>query len=140
MPMTEKYFFDTNIFIYSYSTTETDKSKICTDFLHEKLRNNLAVISTQVLKEFASIMISKFGKTPAEVINMILNLRSYEQVNVVANDIIEALELMSTHKFSFWDSLIITSAIKANCNYLVTEDMQHDQIIHDIKIINPFLS
>jgi predicted nucleic acid-binding protein len=42
-------------------------------------------------------------------------------------------------KYSYWDSLIIASALKNNCSICYSEDMQHGQLIEDrLKVINPF--
>ncbi len=37
-----------------------------------------------------------------------------------------------------YDSLIVASAINANCKILFSEDMQHTQVIDSLEIINPF--
>ena len=43
-------------------------------------------------------------------------------------------------KVSFWDSLIVASAIENQCSILYTEDMQNGQIIEDrLKIVNPIM-
>lgn len=43
------------------------------------------------------------------------------------------------YKYSYWDSLILASAIENNCSILYTEDMQYNQIIEkQLKLINPF--
>ena len=34
------------------------------------------------------------------------------------------------HKFSYWDSLIISSALENECEFLYTEDLQDGQIIN----------
>ena len=48
-------------------------------------------------------------------------------------------EIRKKYRISYWDSLIIASALQNNCTILYTEDMQHTQIIEDsFTIINPF--
>ena len=43
------------------------------------------------------------------------------------------------YSYSYWDSLIIASALESNCSILYTEDMQDGQIIEDrLRIMNPF--
>jgi len=43
------------------------------------------------------------------------------------------------YKYSYWDSLILASALENSCSILYSEDMQHGQVIEDsLKIINPF--
>jgi len=44
------------------------------------------------------------------------------------------------YQFSFYDSLIIASALEAGCITLYSEDMQHEQVIEKrLTIRNPFL-
>lgn len=40
-----------------------------------------------------------------------------------------ALDVQERYGFSFYDSLIIASALEAGCTHLLTEDMQHGQRI-----------
>jgi len=50
-----------------------------------------------------------------------------------------ALIIKERYQFSFYDSLIIASAIEADCDILYSEDMQHKQIIDEqLQILNPF--
>jgi hypothetical protein len=39
---------------------------------------------------------------------------------------------------SHWDGLIIAAAIHQNCETLLSEDLQHGQIIEGVRIVNPF--
>jgi len=48
-------------------------------------------------------------------------------------------DLRLKYKFSYWDSLIIASALESGCGILYTEDMQDGQVIEDrLRIVNPF--
>jgi predicted nucleic acid-binding protein len=40
--------------------------------------------------------------------------------------------------FSFWDALIVEAALAGGADCLLTEDMQHGQIIEGLRIENPF--
>jgi predicted nucleic acid-binding protein len=53
-------------------------------------------------------------------------------------DIENAILLHKNHKFSYWDSLIIATAINVGAEILYSEDLQHGRIINNLKIINPF--
>jgi predicted nucleic acid-binding protein len=41
-------------------------------------------------------------------------------------------------RFGFYDSLIVASALAAGCDMLLTEDLQHGQVIETLTISNPF--
>lgn len=50
-----------------------------------------------------------------------------------------ARALAEDHLLSFYDALIVASAIEAGCNILYSEDMQHGRTIGGLAIVNPFL-
>jgi predicted nucleic acid-binding protein len=50
---------------------------------------------------------------------------------------LSALKLSDAHRLSYWDSLVVASAVEAGCERLLSEDFQHEQKIGDLVIINP---
>ena len=51
-----------------------------------------------------------------------------------------AFILRQQQNISFWDSLIVASALENDCSFIYTEDLQHNQIIENkLKVINPFM-
>jgi len=47
--------------------------------------------------------------------------------------------LINRYDFSFFDALVVATALEAECNILYSEDRQHGQIIEGkLVIINPF--
>ena len=53
---------------------------------------------------------------------------------------LEALQFQSRYRLSWYDSLIVAAAIQAQCQILMTEDLQHGQKFADLRVENPFLS
>ena len=50
-----------------------------------------------------------------------------------------ANDLRSKHNFSYWDSLIVASALENACEVLYTEDLQDGHVIEGrLRIVNPF--
>ncbi len=50
-------------------------------------------------------------------------------------------DLRSRYPFSFWDGLIVASALSADAEVLYSEDMQNGLLIENsLKIVNPFNS
>jgi predicted nucleic acid-binding protein len=47
--------------------------------------------------------------------------------------------LSNRYGFSIWDGLIVAAAIEAKCSTLLTEDLQHGQVVDGLRIENPFL-
>lgn len=129
-------FIDSNILIYSYSSTEIGKK----DKVLLILENEEIAISTQVINEFIWIMSRKFNvdMESLKVINN--NLFEIFNVGMVSKATIDkAIDITKSYKYAYWDSLMLSSALESRCIAIYSEDMQHGQIIEGIRIINPFL-
>ena len=135
--MTERIFLDSNILIYSYSSTEL-KKRVAARAL---VSNNESFISTQVLQELCNILLKKFGYGYNEARNAIEeNCNNNLLFTNRRETVLQACEIASRYKFSFYDSLIVSAALQCECEILFTEDMQDGQVI-DGKLLlkNPFL-
>ncbi|MCH5434654.1 DNA-binding protein, partial [Leptospira interrogans serovar Canicola] len=55
-------------------------------------------------------------------------------------NILNAIEIRNRYKLSFYDSVLIGSAIEANCKTLLSEDLQDGLQIKGLQITNPFNS
>ena len=134
--MKDRFFLDSNILIYCYTSTEPDKQT------KAKAVANLpkVLISTQVLKEFVNTLSKKF-KLDWSIIQLTIDeLEGNFAVHInTASTIKKACLIAERYRFSFYDSLIIAAALESDCAILYSEDMQHEQIIDDtLTIINPF--
>ena len=134
--MPDRTFIDTNILIYFISNEKKKKLRA-----KEIIFSNQEVyISAQVISEFISVCLSKKLLSIAEITPLIDNFLSALRFSSVEESTIKkALQIKQDYNFSYWDSLVIASAIENNCSILYTEDMQDGQIICDsVTIINPF--
>ena len=52
-------------------------------------------------------------------------------------DILAAIDLHRLHGFSFWDALILRSAMQTGCRVLLSEDL-HAREVDAVRIVNPF--
>jgi predicted nucleic acid-binding protein len=51
----------------------------------------------------------------------------------------DALEIMDSTQYGFYDSLILASAVRGGCTILYSEDFQDGQMINGVKVVNPFI-
>ena len=134
--MPDRTFIDTNILIYFISNEKKKKLRA-----KEIIFSTQEVyISAQVVSEFISVCLSKKLLSIAEITPLINNFMSALRFSSIEESTIKkALQIKQDSNFSYWDSLVIASAIENNCSILYTEDMQDGQIICDsVTIINPF--
>jgi predicted nucleic acid-binding protein len=129
-------FFDTNILLYLLSSDE-DKANLA-----EELLSDGATISVQVLNEFAAVATRKLHMSIADVREALVSITAVCRVVPLTLDVHEqGLRIAEHYGFSIYDALIVSAALEAECNTLVTEDLQHGQLIGQrLTVINPFLN
>ena len=142
--MKDKIFIDTNIFVYAFLDTDDSihhtKHLKAVDFLKQFSTDNQVIISTQVLSEYYSALLKNKIKDEdiQESAKQLVN--SIRVVPLSKHTVIESYSIKNKYRYSYWDSLIVTSALQNNCSVLYSEDMQHHQKIENqLNIINPFL-
>ncbi len=136
----KRVFVDTNILVYAkLQTPETlDKHQRAMQFLGGL--SDLVIVSTQVLNEFSSVLL-KHKIDDAVVWEAVRAIAQNSVVTPLTWMTIErAWELRKRYQLAYWDSLIVSSALEAECEALFSEDLQHRQVIEStLHIINPFL-
>ena len=127
-------FLDTNVLLYLLSE-DTIKADVA-----EELVNQGGIISVQVLSEFTSVCARKLKMSYADIREILTTMRLVLDVRDLTPAIHEsALEIAERYGYSFYDSMILASAIHAGCRLLYTEDLQAGQRIKDhLLIVNPF--
>jgi predicted nucleic acid-binding protein len=139
--MSDKAFVDTNILIYAYDVDAGAKHATAADVLRRLWHDGYGVLSTQVLQEFYVNATAKIPKpiTPGEARAVISRYLAWPVEANTADAVISASEIQERHRLSFWDALIIVAAVKAGAVTLLSEDLNHGQVIEGVKIVNPFL-
>lgn len=139
--MRDKYFLDTNIIVYSFDERDKNKQNISRELIKKALKSKSGIISYQVIQEFLNVALSKFTNkisiddASRYIIDVLMPLcEVFSSIDFYER----SLEIHKKTGFSFYDSLIITAAVIGNCSVIYSEDMQHERIIEDLQIINPF--
>ena len=140
--MSDRYFLDTNIFVYSFDQSSAEKAKVATQLIREALTTQKGIVSYQVVQEFFNVALRLFSQRRkaancdeylSTVFRPLLGVHSSHSLYV------EALYLQAQSGLSWYDSLIVSSAIQAQCGLLYTEDLQHGQRFGTLQVRNPFL-
>ena len=99
------------------------------------------VVSVQVLNELHLNMVRKFKIDDAVVFSTLQeNVSAIASIeSLTAHTYTEAFHIREKYNVSYWDSLIVASALEAGCTKLYSEDMQDGLVVNGIlNIINPF--
>ena len=127
-------FFDTNILVYAQQA----------DGKADRARALFAVggkLSVQVLNEFTAVAWRKQRKDWREIAEAISDVLAVVDPPLALTLDLHtfARALAEEHQLSFYDALIVASAIEAGCDILYSEDMQHGRTIGGLAIVDPFL-
>ncbi len=134
-PMKDKYFADSNIWLYLLQN-DVHKKAVAMNLLAQN-----TTISTQVLNENSNVCLRKFKMG---LFNTQLHIQNLcDKCHIVSfdeNTIHKTFSICNIYHYSYFDSLIIATAIENQCTVLYSEDMHHTQVIdNQLTIINPFL-
>lgn len=130
-------FLDTNLLVYAHTNVDPPKGAR----VQAVIKAGNTVISTQILTETANVLYKKF-RIPWGEISMVLDeMETHSGIHENTKETIQqACHLAERYGYSFYDSLVIASALATSCTLLYSEDMQHGQVIAEtLTIMNPFI-
>ena len=135
------FFLDTNIFVYSFDSRFPDKKRIAIELVRYALQSQTGVISTQVVQEFLNVATGKLevpfrARDAKDYLSQVL--APLCQVFPTFDMYDHAISIRELYGLSFYDSLIVTGAMRARCKTLVTEDLPEGQQFNGLTVFNPF--
>lgn len=129
---------DSNVWLYAFMKGNEQRVSTATNIIEQ---SEPIILSTQIVNEVCFVLLRKNKAKNTTLANYIDYFYSEHRVTILDEVILKtASKLRIEHHFSFWDSLIVASAINNRCSILYSEDMQHDYVIENTRIINPFLN
>ena len=138
--MSDKYFVDTNIFMYAHDSAAGEKHQRAKALVEELWESRSGVISTQILQELA-VNLRRKAKKPLDAKATRDIVSDYLAWQVVVNggdSILEALDLEARYQISFWDALVIQAAQGSGAEMLYSEDLSDGQTYGRVRVVNPF--
>ncbi|HEY0796909.1 MAG TPA: PIN domain-containing protein [Acidisarcina sp.] len=137
-----RFFLDANVFLYRFDVVSVGKAAAAEELLTHAIASRRGVISYQVIHEFTNVAIKRLTPplTTAELERHLTY--AFLPMQIVPSSpalVIEALHLRERYQLSWYDSLLVSAALQAQCARLFTEDLQHGQSFGKLTIENPFL-
>ncbi len=97
------------------------------------------IVPVQALGELFNVLTRKAKWTASDARAAILSWRdAYSTVGTTTAVMIEAMELVTSHKLSLWDSAMLAAAAQADCRILLSEGLQDGLIWRGVIVQNPF--
>ena len=135
-------FFDTNVLVYLFDKDAPEKQARARVLLQNESEAGQVVLSTQVLQEFYVAVTRKLA-TPlqhAEAEQAVRHFATLPVAQIETSLILNAIQRSYLLRLSFWDALIVSTALRSGAGRLLTEDLQHGRVIEGMRIENPFLT
>lgn len=132
-----RLFLDTNVLVYLFDCDAPTKKAIAEELFSKYGRIHL---STQVLQEFFVTVTRKLGRPipPEQALIAVEQLQTFP-VTLITNHLINrGIRRSIESSLSFWDALIVETALAEKADLLVTEDLQDGWQIGSMRIWNPF--
>ncbi|MFQ5756436.1 MAG: PIN domain-containing protein [Acidiferrobacterales bacterium] len=138
--MKGRSFIDTNILIYAHDLDAGPKHERAAAVMREAWEDELGMLSTQVLQEFYVNITRKIPApiSPSRARGILNNYLAWQIEVNGPNTILHASEIEERYQLSFWDSMIVAAAARGGAERILTEDLNHGQVIEGVRIENPF--
>jgi predicted nucleic acid-binding protein len=129
---------DTNVLVY-FEAINTPKRTSDAIGLIESLRNERLYVSSQTLGELFHVLVRKGGLDRAEARERVdFWCNAAHTIDTSTPLLYNAMELAVSHQLQIWDSIIVSAAATANCQMLLSEDLQHGFTWEGVTVVNPF--
>ena len=133
-------FVDTNVLIYAEDLDAGEKHRKACDLVVSLWEDAQGVVSVQVLQEFFVNVTRKLARplsvdAATRIVEQYLTWRLVENTGAL---LLEGIQIADQARLSFRDGLIVAAAASADCEELLTEDLNDGQVIGGVRIVNPF--
>ena len=136
--MSARSFFDTNVLVYTDDLDAPGKQERALALWQAQRAEGKAVVSIQVLQEYFWTATRKLSIDPSIAIEKLMLFAKADVMTPLADDVVLAARASADWKLSFWDTMIVQMALRADCDVLFSEDMQDGRRFAGLEIVNPF--
>jgi predicted nucleic acid-binding protein len=133
-------FVNSNIWLYAMIKTSAPDSRQAKAKSLLSNQGDVIVISTQIVNEVCVNLIKKSLLDEQQIEDLIKSFyKKYRVIEINLSILLKTSQLRKQYSFSFWDSLIVASALHADTKIIYSEDMQDGlKVLDKVEIFNPF--
>jgi len=133
-------FTDTNVLVYAYDGSAGEKHARARAVIEELLESRCGCVSIQVLQELFVTLTRKLphafdGRAARGVVEAFATWALHAPDG---RDVLAAIDLSDRYRVSFWDAMILRSALALGCDTLYTEDLNAGQRYDGVLVVDPF--
>lgn len=137
--MSDSAFVDTNVLVYAVDEDEAAKRDTARELLASSQPGALT-LSPQILGEFYVTVTRKLARPipEAAAAKLLEWLEMLPMVQIDAALVKHGVEISRSAQVSYWDGLVVAAAARADCDRLLSEDLNDGQEIAGVLVENPF--
>ena len=138
--MTARVFVDTHVLVYARDRTDADKHRRALAWMAGLWEKGSGRLSWQVLHEYYVTVTRKLDPPRArdDAREDVSSLVTWRPVALGLPVIDLARRIEDEYGLSWWDALIVAAAQVAECDYLLSEDLQDGQDFDGVQVLSPF--
>jgi len=132
-------FIDSTTFLYSHDITDPAKRDAARRWLASLTVSGTGRSNLQVLNEVTNVLIRKtrrFGD--GDVFARVDTFSGFGTDPLTRSACLAARDLHRTYRYSWWDCVLLASALELGCTHFLSEDLQDGQAIEGLTIVDPF--
>jgi predicted nucleic acid-binding protein len=129
---------DTNVLVYAVSRAADDVAK--RKIALELIETRSVGLSGQILQEFFVVVTKKTRRVLSadDALDWIESFEDFPIVPIDASLVRRGAELSERYQISYWDGAVVAAAQALQAVTLYTEDLNHNQLYGDVRVVNPF--
>ncbi len=133
-------FCDTNLLVYAYDVTAGAKQDQARGLLARLWESGSGVLSVQVLQELFVALTRKIPQplTARDAQLVISDMAAWRVIEPGSRDVLAAIDGAARWHISFWDAMILQTAIQAGASTVWSEDLNDGQNYDGTVVRNPF--
>ncbi|MHB1947088.1 MAG: PIN domain-containing protein [Gammaproteobacteria bacterium] len=135
----ERITIDTNILIYAMDADAGKKHSLAIKIIESAIDCD-CLLTLQALSEFYHSITRKnklSNQIALERVNDFMQL--FPVIHAKQLTLKHAMNAVRDHSLSFWDAMLWSTAHDAGVTILLSEDFQHERILGNVRIVNPFI-
>jgi predicted nucleic acid-binding protein len=138
--MSARVFVDTNVLLYARDASEPVKQPLAAGWLDLLWDRRTGRLSSQVLNEYYVTVTRRLrpGLPVDEARADVRDLLAWRPARVDGAVLEDAWWLEDRFGLAYWDALVVAAGRAQGCQYLLSEDLQHEQDLDGIRVIDPF--
>ena len=134
-----RYSFDTNILFYASDSAAGEKYQRALSLTDSAIGHD-CVLTLQSLGELSAAIIRRRAASVERAQRIVRSYRaSFPIVPAIEADLDDALLAHRLHNIPFWDAMLWTTARRAGCTLILTEDFEDGRMLGGVSLRNPFL-